>query len=128
MHPHIYLILPLSADTIRGEQLPRLWPLLTFHLRVLLQKRPRLQSQESPPEHLEIHSLSLLPPSALSSPACPLRATSIADQEHSMSRHILITLFCDSSLSWGIHTAYLRASILFTINGRQCILGARQIA
>ena len=45
-----------------------------------------------------------------------------------MSRHILITLFCDSSLSWGIHTAYLRASILFTIDGRQSILGVRQIA
>nr|CAN65922.1 hypothetical protein VITISV_019825 [Vitis vinifera] len=98
------------ADTIRGEQLPRLWPLLRFHLRVLLQRRPRLQSQESPPEHLEIHSLSLLPPGALSSPARPLRATPIANREHSMSRHILTTLFCDSSLSWGIHTAYLRGT------------------
>nr|CAN77715.1 hypothetical protein VITISV_016874 [Vitis vinifera] len=115
-----------------------------FQLGVFLQRRPRLQSQESPPEHLEIHSLSLLPPGVLSSPARPLRATPIADREHSMSRHILITLFCDSNLSWGIHTAYLRAldfyqsmttrgvpvptSILFTIDGRQGILGARQIA
>ncbi|RVW73561.1 hypothetical protein CK203_055166 [Vitis vinifera] len=31
----------------------------------------------------------------------PIAGNSIADQEHSMSRHILITLFCDSSLSWG---------------------------
>ncbi|RVW64401.1 hypothetical protein CK203_062525 [Vitis vinifera] len=30
-------------------------------------------------------------------PACPLRATPIADRETFMSRHILITLFCDSS-------------------------------
>ncbi|RVW19471.1 hypothetical protein CK203_117201 [Vitis vinifera] len=39
----------------------------------------------------------------------------------------LITLFYDSRLSCGIHTAYLRASILFTIDGRQDILGAIQI-
>ncbi|RVW67206.1 hypothetical protein CK203_063629 [Vitis vinifera] len=115
MHPHIYLILPLSADTIRGEHLPRLWPLLRFHLGVLLQRRPRLQSPESLPEHLKIHSLSLLPPGALSSPVSPLRATPIADREHSMSRHILITLFCNSSLSWGIHTAYLRGTILYPL-------------
>ncbi|RVW27092.1 hypothetical protein CK203_098969 [Vitis vinifera] len=93
--PHL-LILPLRADTIRGEHLPRLWPLLRFHLGVLLQRKPRLQSQESPLEHLGIHSLSLLPPGALD-PARPLRATQIADREHFMSRHILITLFCDSS-------------------------------
>ena len=79
MHPHIYLILPPRADTIRGEQLPHLWPLLIFQLGVLLQRRPRLQSQESPPEQLEIHSLSLLPPDALSSPARPLRATPFAE-------------------------------------------------
>ena len=115
MHPHIYLILPLSADTIRGEQLPRLWPLLRFHLGVLLQRRPRLQSQESLPEHLEIHSLSPLPPGTPSSPARPLRATPITDREHSMSRHILITLFCDNSLSWGIHTAYLRGTTLYPL-------------
>ncbi|RVW22608.1 hypothetical protein CK203_109493 [Vitis vinifera] len=53
--------------------------LLRFHLGVFLQRRPRLQSQESPPEHLEIHSLSLLLPGALPSPAHPLRATPIAD-------------------------------------------------
>nr|CAN78480.1 hypothetical protein VITISV_040838 [Vitis vinifera] len=161
MHPHIYLILPLSADTIRGEHLPRLWPLLRFHLGVLLQRKLRLQSPESPLEHLKIHSLSLLPPGALS-PARPLRATPIANQEHSMSRHILTTLFCDSSLSCRIHTTYLKkyhlvpfmtspqffyprvaldfyqsmttrgvpvpASILFTIDERQGILDARQIA
>ena len=50
-----------------------------------LQRKPRLQSQESPPEHLRIHSLSLLPPGALD-PACPLRATPIADRETFMSR------------------------------------------
>ncbi|RVW21928.1 hypothetical protein CK203_101105 [Vitis vinifera] len=61
-------------------------------------------------------------------PARPLRATQIADPKHFMSRHILITLFCASRLTCGIHTAYLRASILFTIDGRQGILGARQIA
>ena len=115
MHPHIYLIFPPRADTIRGEQLPHLWPLLRFQLGVLLQRRPRLQSQESPPEQLEIPSLSLFPPDALSSPARPLRATPIADREHSMSRHILITLFCDSSLSWGIHTTYLRGTILYPL-------------
>nr|CAN60461.1 hypothetical protein VITISV_023600 [Vitis vinifera] len=57
---------------------------------------------------LGIHNLSLLPPGALE-PARPLRATPIADPDHFMSRHILITLFCDSSLSCGIHTAYSRA-------------------
>ncbi|KAL6326228.1 hypothetical protein AAG906_001623 [Vitis piasezkii] len=31
------------------------------------------------------------------------------------SQHILITLFCDSSLSWGIHTAYLRGTILYPL-------------
>ncbi|RVW65009.1 hypothetical protein CK203_062555 [Vitis vinifera] len=67
-------------------------PLLRFHLGVLLQRKPRLQSPESPLEHLGIHSLSLLPPSALD-PAHPSRATQIADPEHFMSRHILITLF-----------------------------------
>ena len=111
MHPHIYLILPLNADTIQGAQLPHLWPLLKFQLGVLLQRRPRLQSQESPLEQLEIHSLSLLPPNALSSPARPLRATPIAEREHSMTRHILVTMFCDSSPSWGIHTAYVRESL-----------------
>nr|CAN74208.1 hypothetical protein VITISV_039018 [Vitis vinifera] len=80
MHPHIYLILPPRVDTIRGEQLPHLWPLLRFQLGVLLQRRPRLQSQESPPKQLEIHSLSLLPPDALSLPAHPLRATPIAER------------------------------------------------
>ena len=104
-----------NVDTIQGEQLPRLWPLLRFQLGVLLQRRPRLQSQESPPEQLEIHSLSLLPPDALSSPACPLRATPIAEREHSMTRHILITMFCDSRLSWGIHTSYLRGTILYPL-------------
>ena len=111
MHPHIYLILPPRVDVIRGEQLPHLWPLLRFQLGVLLQRRPRLQSQERPPKQLEIPSLSLLPPDALSSPARPLRATPIAEREHSMMRHILITMFCDSSMSWGIHTTYLRESL-----------------
>ncbi|RVX05623.1 hypothetical protein CK203_027294 [Vitis vinifera] len=106
-----------SATSVAPPQIPP---------RILLQRKPRLQSQESPPEHLGIHSLSLLPPGALD-PACPLRATPIADRETFMSRHISITLLCDSSLSCGIHTAYLRASILFTIDGRQGILGARQI-
>ena len=115
MHPHIYLIFTPRADTIRGEQLPHLWPLLRFQLGVLLQRRPRLQSQESPPEQLEIPSLSLFPPDALSSPARPLRVTQITEREHSMRRHILITMFCDSSLSWGIHTAYLRGTILYPL-------------
>ncbi|KAL6325108.1 hypothetical protein AAG906_022675 [Vitis piasezkii] len=43
------------------------------------------------------------------------QATPIADREHFMSRHILITLFCDSSLSCGIHTAYLRGTILYPL-------------
>ena len=114
MHPHIYLILPLRADTIRGEHLPHLWPLHKFRLGVLLQKEPRLQSQETHPEHLGIHSLNLLPPGALE-PARPLRATPIADREHFMSRHILITLFCASRLTCGIHTAYLRGTILYPL-------------
>ncbi|RVX23009.1 hypothetical protein CK203_008500 [Vitis vinifera] len=46
-------------------------------------------------------------------PACPLRATPIADRETFMSRHISITLLCDNSLSCGIHTAYLRGTILY---------------
>ncbi|RVW63663.1 hypothetical protein CK203_056939 [Vitis vinifera] len=87
-----------------------------FRLGVLLQREPRLQTQETPPEHLGIHSLSLLPPGAVD-PACPLRAIQIADRETFMSRHISITLLCDSSLSCGIHTTYLRE-----------YLGARQIA
>ncbi|WJZ87570.1 hypothetical protein VitviT2T_006940 [Vitis vinifera] len=74
----------------------------------------KLQSPESPPEHLKIHSLSLLPPGSLS-PARPLRATPIANQEHSMSRHILTTLFYDKSLSCRIHTAYLRGTILYPL-------------
>ncbi|RVW59424.1 hypothetical protein CK203_106251 [Vitis vinifera] len=106
-----------SATPVAPTQIPP---------RVLLQRKPRLQSQESPLEHLGIHSLSRLPPDALDS-ARPLRATQIADPKHFMSRHILITLFCASRLTCGIHTAYLRASILFTIDGRQGILGARQI-
>ncbi|KAL6315149.1 hypothetical protein AAG906_037381 [Vitis piasezkii] len=93
---------------------PHLWPLLRFHLGVLLQRKPRLQSQESPLEHLGIHSLSLLPPGALG-PARPLRATQIADPEHFMLRHILITLFCASRLSCGIHTTYLRGTILYPL-------------
>ncbi|RVW27251.1 hypothetical protein CK203_107146 [Vitis vinifera] len=73
-----------SATPVAPTQIPP---------RVLLQRKPRLQSQESPLEHLGIHSLSLLPPGALD-PARPLRATQIADPKHFMSRHILITLFC----------------------------------
>ncbi|RVW25073.1 Retrovirus-related Pol polyprotein from transposon 17.6 [Vitis vinifera] len=50
-------------------------------------------------------------------PACPLRATPIADRETFISRHISITLLCDSSLSCGIHTAYLRGEPPITIPG-----------
>ncbi|RVW12154.1 hypothetical protein CK203_098545 [Vitis vinifera] len=108
-----------SATPVAPTQIP---------LGVLLQRKPRLQSQESPLEHLGIHSLSRHPPDALD-PARLLRATQIAGPKHFMSRHILSTLFCASRLTCGIHTAYLRAaSILFTIDGRQGILGARQIA
>ncbi|RVW61861.1 hypothetical protein CK203_065581 [Vitis vinifera] len=154
-----HTLAPQQADTIRGEHLPPVAP-TQIPPRVLLQRKPRLQSQESPLEHLGIHSLSLLPPGALD-PARPLRATQIADPKHFMSRHILITLFCASRLSCGIHTLLERyhlvpfmtppqffyprvaldfyqsmttrgvpvpASILFTIDGRQGILGARQIA
>ena len=77
-------------------------------------KKAILQSQESPLEHLGIHNLSLLPPGALD-PARLLRATQIADPEHFMSRHILITLFCASRLSCGIHTTYLRGTILYPL-------------
>ncbi|RVW67663.1 hypothetical protein CK203_063518 [Vitis vinifera] len=97
-----------------------------FHLGVLLQRSHTSEPGESS-RAPRIHNLSLLPPGALD-PARLLRATQIADPEHFMSRHILITLFCASRLSCGIHTTYLRASILFTIDGRQGILGARQIA
>ncbi|RVW29186.1 Transposon Ty3-I Gag-Pol polyprotein [Vitis vinifera] len=98
-----------------------------FHLGVLLQRsqdfraRRVLQSTSG-------FTVSAFFRQAPLDPACPLRATQIADRETFMSRHISITLLCDSSLSCGIHTAYLRASILFTIDGRQGILGARQIA
>ncbi|RVW61101.1 hypothetical protein CK203_045811 [Vitis vinifera] len=94
-----------SATPVAPTQIPP---------RVLLQRKPRLQSQESPLEHLGIHSLSLLPPGALDL-AHPLRATQIADPEHFMSRHILITLFCASRLSCGIHTAYWRGTILYPL-------------
>ncbi|RVW20137.1 hypothetical protein CK203_114227 [Vitis vinifera] len=147
------------ADTIRGEHLPRLWPYSDSTSGSPTKKAKTSEPGESS-RALGIHSLSFLPLGALD-PARPLRATQIADPEHFMSRHILITLFCASRLSCGIHTVYLRgticafmtppqffyprvaldfyqsmttrgvpvpASILFTINGRQGILGARQIA
>ena len=74
-------------------------------------KKAKTSEPGDPPEQLEIHSLNLSPLDALSSPARPLRATPIAEREHSMMRHILITMFCDSSMSWGIHTTYLRESL-----------------
>ena len=78
-------------------------------------KKAKTSEPGDPPEQLEIHSLNLPPLDALSSPARPLRATPIAEREHSMMRHILITMFCDSSLSWGIHIAYLRGTILYPL-------------
>ncbi|RVW64189.1 hypothetical protein CK203_046355 [Vitis vinifera] len=77
-------------------------------------------------------------PSDALDPARLLRATQIAGPNHFMPRHILSTLCCASRLTCGIHTAYFRvydyswrpgtSLDTFTIDGRQGILGARQIA
>ncbi|RVW32414.1 hypothetical protein CK203_109268 [Vitis vinifera] len=145
----------LRADTIRGEHLPHLWPLLRFHLGVLLQRKPRLQSQESPLEHLGIHSLSLLPPGPRpSSPIegnsdCRSKAfhveayfdhtilrqqTDLRDSYSLLERYHLVPFmtppqffyprvvldFYQSMTTRGVPVP---ASILFTIDGRQGILG-----
>ncbi|RVW83905.1 hypothetical protein CK203_042081 [Vitis vinifera] len=74
--------------------------LLRFHFGVLLQRKPRLQSQESPLEHLGIHSLSRHPNQTPYRPSVHLlRATQIAGPNHFMPRHILSTLCCASRLT-----------------------------
>nr|CAN73713.1 hypothetical protein VITISV_028127 [Vitis vinifera] len=190
MHLHIYLILLLRADTIQGEHLPCLWPLLRFHLGVLLQRRPRLQSQESPPEHLGIHrsqesnasngarfgvetkELQPLPTLGKASDLRPWRFTSLSlaslweGNSNCRSRAFHVEAYFDHSIlrqqpelrdsyrllerchlvpfmtppqffyprvaldfyqSMTTHGVPVPASILFTIDGRQGILGARQI-
>ncbi|RVW13015.1 hypothetical protein CK203_103626 [Vitis vinifera] len=111
MHPHIYLILPLSADTIRGEHLPRLWPLLRFHLGVLLQRKPKT-SEPGESSRAPQDSQSQPPPTRRPIASSPIEGNSDCQSRAFMSRHILTTLFCDSSLSCRIHTTYLRSTIL----------------
>ncbi|KAL6328672.1 hypothetical protein AAG906_003357 [Vitis piasezkii] len=128
---------PVRAPLATPSHLPDSAPQSRYHTRRasttsvappqlpprVLQREPKLEPETHPST-----SGFTASPSSARDPACPLRAIQIADRETFMSRHISITLLCDSSQSCGIHTAYLRASILFTIDGRQSILGARQIA
>ncbi|KAL6342261.1 hypothetical protein AAG906_006886 [Vitis piasezkii] len=103
MHLHIYCFLPLGAipyeESIRHTCGPYSIPPRNLSRRVL--RAPR-DSRSSPP--------STKCPRASS----PIEGNSIADREHSMSRHILITLFCNKT-ELRIHTAYLRGTILYPL-------------
>ncbi|RVW84647.1 hypothetical protein CK203_044640 [Vitis vinifera] len=76
--PHIYLILPLRADTIRGEHLPRCGPYSDSTSGPPTKKAKTSEPGESSRAPRDSQSQPL-PPGALD-PACPLRATQIADQ------------------------------------------------
>ncbi|RVW27254.1 hypothetical protein CK203_107155 [Vitis vinifera] len=103
MHLHIYLILPLKQIPYEESICHACGPYSNSTSESSYKESQDFRAGES--SRAPRDSQSQPPSTRRPRAARPLRATPIADPEHFMSRHILITLFCDSRLSCGIHTA-----------------------